>query len=140
MSIVLIIAHAPLASSLKAVAMHAFADTTVELYALDVAADATAEQVAADARACIARRGDVDVLVFADAFGATPCRGAKLLVPSPRIRVIAGVNVPMLWRTLCYGTDGPLDTLVSRAIEGATKGVFSVVADSDATPARSDGK
>lgn len=126
MTIVLIIAHAPLASSLKAVAEHAYCDVKVEVHALDVAADATAETVAADARACIERCGDVDVLVFADVFGATPCRGAMLLLSSPRVRVVAGVNVPMLWRTLCYGTNDALDTLVERAIAGASQGVMAV--------------
>ena len=59
MTIVLIIAHAPLASSLKAVAEHAYPDAAVSLYALDVASDASAETVAAQARACIERCGDV---------------------------------------------------------------------------------
>lgn len=127
MTIVLIIAHAPLASSLKAVAEHAYCDVQVEVYALDVAADATADTVAADARACIERCGAVDVLVFADVFGATPCRGAMLLLPNPHVRLVTGVNVPMLWRTLCYGTNDPLDTLVERAIAGANQGVMAVV-------------
>lgn len=126
MTIVLIVAHAPLASSLKAVAEHAYCDVTVEVHALDVAPDATADTVAAEARSCIERCGDVDVLVFADVFGATPCRGAMLLLSSPRVRVVAGVNVPMLWRTLCYGTNDPLDTLVARAIAGANQGVLAV--------------
>jgi PTS system ascorbate-specific IIA component len=34
--------------------------------------------------------------------------------------------VPMLWRTLCYGTNEPLDALVSRAVAGATQGVMPV--------------
>jgi PTS system ascorbate-specific IIA component len=39
--------------------------------------------------------------------------------------VVAGINVPMLWRSLCYA-DEPLDTLVARAIAGATQGVMQV--------------
>ena len=42
--------------------------------------------------------------------------------------VVAGVNVPMLWRTLCYGTNEPLDALVARAVAGATQGVMQVTA------------
>ena len=45
-----------------------------------------------------------------------------------RVRVVAGVNVPMLWRTLCYGTKEPVDALVERAIAGATQGVMPVTA------------
>jgi PTS system ascorbate-specific IIA component len=46
-----------------------------------------------------------------------------------RCQVVVGVNVPMLWRTLCYAAE-PLDALVGRALAGATQGVMQ------ATPAR----
>jgi mannose PTS system EIIA component len=39
--------------------------------------------------------------------------------------VVAGVNVPMLWRTLCYASQ-PLDELVGRAVAGASQGVMQV--------------
>lgn len=126
MTTVLIIAHAPLASSLRAVAQHAYPDCAADVQALDVAHDATAEGVEAEARARIERGGGADTLVFTDVFGATPCRGATLLLGNPHVRVVAGVNVPMLWRTLCYGTKEPLDALVARAVAGATQGVIPV--------------
>jgi PTS system mannose-specific IIA component len=128
MTTVLIIAHAPLASALRAVAQHAYPDCAADVQALDVPHDATADQVEAEARALIAQRADADTLVFTDVFGATPCRGATLLLGNPRVRVVAGVNVPMLWRTLCYGTKEPLDALVARAAAGATQGVMPVTA------------
>jgi PTS system mannose-specific IIA component len=126
MTRVLIIAHAPLASALKAVAQHAYPDAATDVFALDVPQDASEQQVEAAARAEIARHPDQDTLVFTDVFGATPCRGASLLLADPRVRVIAGVNVPMIWRTLCYGTGETLDTLVTRATAGATQGVIPV--------------
>lgn len=128
MTTVLIIAHAPLASALKAVAMHAYPDCATELRALDVPLDASAEQVEADARALLADQAEADTLVFTDVFGATPCRGATLLLGNPRMRLVAGVNVPMLWRTLCYGTREPLEVLVARAVAGASQGVMPVTA------------
>jgi PTS system ascorbate-specific IIA component len=128
MTTVLIIAHAPLASALRTVAEHAYPDCAADVLALDVAQDASAEQVEADARALIARRSDAETLVFTDVFGATPCRGATLLIGGPHVRVVAGVNVPMLWRTLCYGTKETLDTLVARAVAGASQGVMPVTA------------
>jgi PTS system mannose-specific IIA component len=36
--------------------------------------------------------------------------------------------VPMLWRTLCYGTNEPLDALVVRAVAGAAQGAMPVTA------------
>jgi PTS system mannose-specific IIA component len=128
MTTVLIIAHAPLASALRTVAQHAYPDCAAEVQALDVPLDATAEQVEADARALIASQPDAEALVFTDVFGATPCRGATLLLGMPGVRVVTGVNVPMLWRTLCYGTKEPLDALVARAVAGATQGVMPVTA------------
>jgi PTS system mannose-specific IIA component len=35
------------------------------------------------------------------------------------------VNVPMLWRSLCYLRE-PLDALVARAVAGATQGVMQI--------------
>ena len=42
-----------------------------------------------------------------------------------RVRIVAGVNVPMLWRVLCYRGE-PLDRLVERAVDGAVRGVMQV--------------
>jgi PTS system ascorbate-specific IIA component len=126
MTQILIIAHAPLASALGEVARHAYPDCAAKVQVLDVPLDATAEAVEASARKWIEGSGAADTLVLTDAFGATPCRGATLLLGDPRVRVVAGVNVPMLWRTLCYGTQDSLDALVARAIAGATQGVMPV--------------
>jgi len=128
MTTVLIIAHAPLASALRSVAQHAYPDCAAQVQALDVQRDASAEQVEAEARALLGGLSDGDTLVLTDVFGATPCRGATLLLGNPRMRLVAGVNVPMLWRTLCYGTHEPLDALVARAVAGASQGVMSVTA------------
>lgn len=124
----LIIAHAPLASSLKAVAGHTFPDCARCLEALDVPPDMAVEDIEREARALLARVRDPDTLIFTDVFGATPCNVAQRLASSDEgvgVRVLAGVNVPMLWRTLCYA-DEPLDALVARAIAGATQGVMQV--------------
>jgi PTS system ascorbate-specific IIA component len=110
------------------VAQHAYPDCAADVQALDVARDASAEQVEAEARAMLSQQADAETLVFTDVFGATPCRGATLLLANPRVRLVAGVNVPMLWRTLCYGTREPLDALVARAVAGATQGVMPVTA------------
>jgi PTS system mannose-specific IIA component len=126
MTTILIIAHAPLASALKTVAEHAYPDCTTSLEVLDVAVGEDVEQVEASARALLKRHDGADALIFVDAFGASPCNAAMRLLDSPQTRVVAGVNVPMLWRTLCYGTHEPLDALVARAVAGATQGVMPV--------------
>jgi PTS system ascorbate-specific IIA component len=125
MPAVLIVAHAPLATALKAVAGHVYADCGHAVVALDVGPGATPEQVRDEARALMAGGTEPDWLVLTDVFGATPCNAALLLSDPLHVRVVAGVNVPMLWRTLCYA-DEPLEALVARAVGGATQGVMQI--------------
>lgn len=126
MTLILIIAHAPLASALKSVAQHTYPDCASALEVLDVLPGADVEQIEAAARALLQRHAGSETLIFVDAFGATPCNAAMRLLDNAQTRLVAGVNVPMLWRTLCYGPDGSLDALVERAVAGATQGVIPV--------------
>ena len=121
----MIIAHAPLASSLKMVAEHAFPDCVAPLEALDVQPETPLEQIEAEARRMLARVRNPDAVIFTDVFGATPCNVAQRLAEGNQVKVIAGVNVPMLWRSLCYADEG-LDAVVARALAGATQGVMQV--------------
>jgi mannose PTS system EIIA component len=123
MADLIIIAHAPLASSLKVVARHVFADAGERIAALDVQAEDRLESVEREARALIARSAATERLVLVDVFGATPYNVAQRLTDLPGTRVIAGVNVPMLWRALSY-QHLPLDQLVERAHSGAVQGVI----------------
>lgn len=129
----LLIAHAPLASALKQVAEHAFPACTAQLDVLDVTPQMSAEDVEAQARAKLAAAGDRDTLVLTDAFGATPCNGALRLLAGDEghLRVVSGVNVPMLWRSLCYAGE-PLEVLVHRASEGGAKGIVPIEPDPSA--------
>lgn len=121
----LIIAHAPLASALKSVAQHTFPDCARSLEALDVTPEMGVEEIEARAREALQRVRSPEALIFTDVFGATPCNVAQRLADGVQVKVIAGVNVPMLWRSLCYAEDS-LDGLVARAISGAMQGVMQV--------------
>lgn len=125
MSAVLIMAHAPLASALRDVAAHVFPDCLPILGVLDVLPEWDAEQVEAAVRQSLAARGDAQTLILTDVFGATPCNVAHRVADGVSVRVVAGVNVPMLWRVLCYAQE-PLDALVARAVAGGTQGVVQM--------------
>ncbi|MDM4767970.1 PTS fructose transporter subunit IIA [Pelomonas sp. SE-A7] len=124
MAHLLLIAHAPLASALKAVAQHTFPSCTAQLSVLDVAPEMSADEVESQARALLASAGADEVLVLTDVFGATPSNAAQRLL-GEQVRMVSGVNVPMLWRTLCYSSE-PLDALAQRAIEGGGRGIAPV--------------
>lgn len=125
MAAVLLIAHAPLASALLSVAGHCYAEKGHLFEAIDVEPTMSAETVESLARAALERLGSREVLVLTDVFGATPCNVAQRLSDGVNVRVVAGVNVPMLWRSLCYLGE-PLDALVARAVSGASQGVMQV--------------
>jgi PTS system ascorbate-specific IIA component len=122
---VLLIAHAPLASALLSVAGHCYEEKGHLFEAIDVEPTMSAEAVEGLARAALGRLNAQEVLVLTDVFGATPCNVAQRLSDGVHIRVVAGVNVPMLWRSLCYLGE-PLDALVARAVSGASQGVMQV--------------
>jgi len=122
---VLLIAHAPLASALLSVAGHCYEEKGHLFEAIDVEPAMSADQVESLARAALARLNAPDVLILTDVFGATPCNVAQRLSDGVHVRVVAGVNVPMLWRSMCYIGE-PLDALVGRAVSGASQGVMQV--------------
>ncbi len=126
---ILIIAHAPLASALKLAAQHTFAEQAAQVQALDVSAQLTCEEVEAQARVLLSMVQDADprreALVLADVFGATPCNVIQKLADGLQVKVITGVNVPMLWRALNYAHE-PLDNLIVRALAGGTQGVMQI--------------
>jgi mannose PTS system EIIA component len=125
MASILIVAHAPLASSLQAVARHAYADCGGEVAAVDILAGASLELATAEITRALGSLPGDEVLILTDVFGATPSNAALAVADGQRTRVVAGVNVPMLWRSLCYAKL-PLAELVSRAAEGGVQGIMQV--------------
>lgn len=65
------------------------------------------------------------VLVLTDVFGATPSNLAAKLIAPGRIEAIAGVNLPMLLRTLTY-RERDMQTLLQRAVSGGCDGVLHI--------------
>lgn len=123
---ILIIAHAPLASALRECAAHIYGGLPARIGAIDVLPDCDPTQVVAFALTEIERlREENGMLVMTDMFGATPANIASRLATQPGVRVLAGVNLPMLVRGLCYRTCN-LDDLVDKALAGATKGVHAI--------------
>ncbi len=122
---ILLVAHAPLATALLAVARHAYADCSRDVAAVDVPAVAGLEEATVMVQAALRSLPETEVLVLADAFGATPCNAALAAVDGVHARVVTGINVPMVWRSLCYA-HLPLGELVTRAVDGGRQGIMQV--------------
>jgi PTS system ascorbate-specific IIA component len=122
---IFIIAHAPLASALRQCVLHVFPDNPAGVVALDVLPNLPPEETLAQARILFKQMGTPCALVLSDVFGATPCNVAQKLVDGVHSKLIAGVNLPMLLRSVSYRHE-PLDALVVRALAGGTQGVMQV--------------
>jgi len=136
---IVVIAHQPLASALVAAAQHVYSRdpcaASGKLAGLDVAPDAEPGAVIAQARALLQQldqgRG---VLVLTDLAGATPGNAAACLARPGQVAVVAGVNMPMLLRSLCY-CESSLDELVAKAQFGGANGVQQLLAPPEPTAA-----
>ena len=122
---IFIIAHAPLAAALRECVLHVFPDSASGVVALDVQANMPPEETLAQARIMLEQLGTSDTLVLVDVFGATPCNVAQKLVDGVHTKLITGVNLPMLLRTVSYLHES-IEALVARALVGATQGVMQV--------------
>ena len=122
---ILIIAHAPLASALRACVLHVFPEVENSLYALDVTANEPPQDTLATARIMVEQLDAPGVLVLTDVFGATPCNVAQKLVDGVHSKLVAGVNLPMLLRTVNYRHES-LDLLVARALAGGSQCIMQV--------------
>jgi PTS system ascorbate-specific IIA component len=125
MNSILIIAHAPLAHALRQCALHVFPDCEQGVVALDVQPNVSPEETTATARIVLEQLETSHTLILTDVFGATPCNVAQRLADGVKCRLISGVNLPMLLRTVTYRHE-PLDALVQRALIGGTQGIMQV--------------
>jgi mannose PTS system EIIA component len=122
---ILIIAHAPLASALRQCVAHVFSDRMDGVLALDIGPDDSVPDSLENARRILLSKGNGPVLLLTDVVGATPCNVARQLLVERSARLVAGVNLPMLWRAVAYQNE-PLDEWVHKALQGGVQGLVQV--------------
>ncbi|WP_374347402.1 PTS sugar transporter subunit IIA [Chitinimonas sp.] len=116
--------HYGLGESLAECAAHVLARPLPNLRHLAVYRSDDPDVVLARARAMLA---DIDdgsgVIVLSDIYGGTPSNIAFRLIQPGRIEAVAGINLPMLVRSLNYANE-PLEVVVSKAVTGGLEGVI----------------
>lgn len=127
---IVVIAHQPLASALEQSARHVFSRdprcAQYRLRALDVEPDADLTLLDQRVRSLLAEADEgAGVLVLTDCLGATPANVAARMARPGQVEVIAGVNLPMLLRALCY-CESSLEALAEKAVAGGTRGIAVV--------------
>jgi mannose PTS system EIIA component len=132
---ILIIAHAPFATALRDCIAHIYGGLPARIGVIDITPDCDPVQLIATAESELDRLMEENgALVLTDLYGATPSNIAARLASLPRVRVLAGVNLPMLVRAVCYRSI-PLDTLVDKALSGGIKGIQAVSPPADPSAA-----
>lgn len=123
---IMIIAHGGLAESLIASATHMLGSQPERLLGLSVTGSAQTEAALEQARALAVTLDDgAGVIVLTDMVGGTPANIATHLVKAGSVEGVAGVNLPMLMRTLTYRCN-PLSTVVAKAVSGGTECVATL--------------
>jgi PTS system ascorbate-specific IIA component len=92
---------------------------------LDIAPHTSPEESLVLAKAAMAQLNTKEVLLLSDVFGATPSNVAQKLNDGVATRLLAGVNLPMLLRSVCYRHE-TLDALAARAQAGGAQGIMPV--------------
>ncbi|EXJ16388.1 PTS sugar transporter subunit IIA [Imhoffiella purpurea] len=120
----LIITHRPLAGDLLRIAGEILGGSPPGVEAFEVVNDTPCEQLVAEGLRRIDRLEQGDgVLVLTDLFGSTPANVATSLQNlRANVRVLTGVNLPMLLRTLNYAALD-LETVAEKALQGGRDGV-----------------
>jgi len=119
----LIVAHEPLGQAILDVVVGTLGNNPIRTSVLDIVRDCEPDALRKQTRQLIEQLDDGDgVLVLTDIYGSTPSNIACALLDRADVRIVTGLNVPMLFRVMNYaGLE--LDALTEKAVSGGHDGV-----------------
>ena len=123
----LVISHDDVGSALLETASHMLGQCPLKVELLPASRDADPDVLLNKGRDLVGSLDEGDgVLVLTDLYGSTPSNIAKQLLDDDRVRIVTGVNLPMVIRVLNY-PKLQLDQLAEKAVSGGRDGVFLVL-------------
>ncbi|MCL2657678.1 MAG: PTS fructose transporter subunit IIA [Betaproteobacteria bacterium] len=129
---IFLITHGTLGESLIQCACHVLHRRPRQITQLGISAADDPLDILPIARQLVATVDSGDgVLILTDIFGATPSNIALELIRPDTLEAVAGVNLPMLLRTLTYRDKNDLQTLVTKAVSGGCDGVLHMRTNRD---------
>ncbi len=121
---VLIVSHDNVGEALLDAAINTLSFCPLTTRLLPITHHCDPDHLLAEARKHVTELDDGEgVLVLTDMYGATPSNIACALEDQHRIRVVTGLNLPMLIRVLNYAQLS-LDDLVAKALSGGREGII----------------
>lgn len=126
---VLIITHEGIASAILDTAVNILGSCPLSVSVLPAARDCDTDTLRQRVEKTLDELDQGDgVLVLLDIYGSTPSNIACSAVDQDRVRVVAGVNLPMLVRIFNYANLS-LPELAEKAVSGGRDGVFACPKD-----------
>jgi PTS system ascorbate-specific IIA component len=120
---ILIIAHGSFGQNLVECAKHVIGNEPRQVAFLAVNNQDDPNDLLPIAQSLVAELNEGDgVLVLSDMYGATPCNIVSKLLSPGIVEGVAGVNMPMIVRTMTYRHES-LMALVDKAVTGGREGV-----------------
>ncbi len=127
---ILLVTHNGLGDSLVDCVRHVLGSVPPNIKVLSVLADDNPQRKEDEGRTLIAQLDTGNgVLLMSDLFGATPSNIARRLYQPGRVEGVAGVNLPMLLRAVCY-SGKPLAEVVQKALDSGRNCVLPINSDS----------
>jgi PTS system mannose-specific IIA component len=125
---ILVITHDRVGRSLVDTATATLGFCPLDTGVIEVAPDCDPDALLARAQRAAQRLDQGDgVLVLTDVYGSTPSNIACSLLKAEHVRVVAGVNLPMLLRVFNYALLS-LDELGEKALSGGRDGIVNCTA------------
>ncbi len=120
---ILIIAHGSLGESLMECAKHVIGNNPRQVAFIAVSTQDDPNVLLPKAERLVTELNSGEgVLVLSDMYGATPCNIVSKLLKPGEVEGVAGVNMPMIVRTMTYRHESLL-ALVEKAVSGGREGV-----------------
>lgn len=121
----LIISHDSIGSTLLEAASNTLGRCPLRTGLLSASRDCDPDRLLEQARALVESLDSGDgVLVLTDLYGSTPSNIAMRLLERQGVRMVTGMNLPMLIRLLNY-PNLSTDALVDKAVTGGRDGIFA---------------
>jgi PTS system mannose-specific IIA component len=119
----MLMCHDDIGEAMLASAENILGPSQVRIWNLSVAAEDSLDSIEGRALRMLERIEQPEgTLILTDLLGSTPCNVAAKLEDHGKVRVVAGLNLPMLLRVMSHASDD-LQHLVDLAIEGGCKGI-----------------
>ncbi len=120
---IVLITHGDVGQTMLKTITHTLGELPLPTMVVSVNFDANPEDLIEQLKH-IALETDKQSLILTDLYGSTPCNIAQALNKAHNIRVVSGLNLPMLIRVMNYA-QLDLISLADKALSGGKEGVIN---------------